>query len=115
VPSRAVVIGFDPGESRGFELIYIRPRPCVDELLLVSCEESFRDGVIPTHTGAAQGSSDIMVAAVLVEFTAGVLRSAVAVEYHPVRGVSPAKCHVQSVNDEAGPHVVGDRPAHDGS
>ena len=71
--------------------------------------------VIPTHTGAAEGSSDIILPAVIVEFSAGVLRSAVAVEYHTGRGVPPAQGHVQSINDEAGPHVVGDRPAHDGS
>ena len=52
--------------------------------------------------------------AVLIEFLARILRSAVGMEYHSGRRVTPTTGHLEGIDDQAGAHVIGDCPTDNG-
>ena len=69
----------------------------------------------PNTRRCGPGSGECGGAAVLIEFLARVLRSAVGMEYHAGRRVTPTTGHLEGIDDQAGAHVIGDRPTNDGT
>ena len=62
-----VVVVLDPVAGAVQEVLEGGPGSAVDEFLLVGREEGLRDGVVVAGPGAAEGSSDIVLPAVMVE------------------------------------------------
>ena len=71
----SVVIVVDPVDGALPQIGDGRPRPGVDEFLLVGREERLRNRVVITRAGPTQGSPDIVSLTVPVELCRGVLRS----------------------------------------
>src|SRR3954451_24841301 len=67
---------------------------------------------VETDTGSAQRTANASAPTIAVEFGGRVLGAAVGMEDHSGRWIPGRDGHVQGVGDQAGAHVVGDRPAH---
>src|SRR3954451_3128979 len=111
MPSKRVVIVVDP-VPRSFDQIFeTRPWASVDQFLLVGREEGFGDGVVETDPGPPQRAANAVALAVSVELSGCVLGAAVGMEDHSNGRPTVRDRHVQRVGDQAGAHVIGDRPA----
>ena len=77
MPAGPVVVHLDPLE-RGFRHRFqVRPRPGVDEFLLVRREETLRDRIVVTDTRPAQRTADLVLLAVLREIVRRILCPAI--------------------------------------
>src|SRR5258708_32657555 len=83
----------------------------MDQLLLIRREERFGYSIIVTDPGPSEGSPDIVPGAVLIEYGGRILAAAVRMKYHPGRRLPGSNGHVESGDDQAGPHKRGDSPA----
>ena len=111
MPPDWIIVVVDPVCRLFFQVCERRPRPGVDQLLLVRREERFGYGIIVTDTGPSEGPPDIVLGAVLVEHGGRILAAAVGMEYHTGRRPAARDGHAEGVGDQAGPHVRGDGPA----
>src|SRR5450755_1205915 len=87
------------------------PGAVVDEFPLDGGEEALSDGVIPAFPFPGDGQDHAVCPGQGGVITAGVLAAAVAVEDHAISWAPPGERHRQGVLDEAGAHVVRQRPA----
>ncbi len=107
MPSRRVVVVFDPFLGSCGQVFDVGPGAGVDEFFLVGREERFGYRIVVTNPGPSQGSANTVTLAVRVELACGVGGAPVGMKDNAGGLTATLDGHVERVGDQLGAHVSG--------